>query len=141
VKLIVLDTSDLLPDFTFRYLRTRVDSLEYWLEEWDQHPWYEVDPPPPWALPSFSLTNEADMVISEEDRASRDVLRGFGSIQGWGRFAKLLMDIGQSTDSVLEYALECEAGFRGVAPRSCEIRMWLPGSDAWVPGLLQDGAA
>jgi len=29
----------------------------------------------------------------------------------------------------LEIPLECEAGFRGVAPASAEVRLWLPGGD------------
>lgn len=33
-------------------------------------------------------------------------------------------------DEVPEFVLESEAGFRGVAPASAEIRFWLPGGDA-----------
>jgi hypothetical protein len=32
-----------------------------------------------------------------------------------------------------EYRLEGEAGFRGVAPLSAELSVWLPGSLGWEP--------
>jgi hypothetical protein len=59
---------------------------------------------------------------------------GFGSTEGTARFGQLLLDIGSPADTGDEYCLEGEAGFRGVAPLSAELTVWLPGSVAWNPG-------
>jgi hypothetical protein len=102
----------------------------YEMFEVARHPWIE-DGVPPEDLPWFKLTNSDDMIVTEEQRSARDVIHGFGSLVGSSRFAHLLLDVGQRGSRTVEVALEGEAGFRGVAPASCEVRLWLPGGDYW----------
>jgi hypothetical protein len=45
----------------------------------------------------------------------------------------LLLDISRPDCPVKEVELEGELGFRGVAPGSAEVRLWLPGSFGWMP--------
>lgn len=56
---------------------------------------------------------------------------GFGSDRGALLLAQLLLDIGTSGVSCTTYDLECEAGNRGCGPLSTELRLVLPGSEAW----------
>jgi hypothetical protein len=51
--------------------------------------------------------------------------------RGEFRFAELLLNAGCSWNTVREYSLEGDAGYRGVAPMSAELRIFLPGSHAW----------
>lgn len=104
--------------------------FHYELSPVDRHPWIER-PPAPDELPRFKLTNAEDFVATEEHRAERDCIHGFGSLLGSARFVRLLLDISRPSNQTCEVALECEAGFRGVAPASAEIRLWLPGGDYW----------
>lgn len=97
-----------------------------------RHPW-TCSSPPPEDLPWFKLTNLDDFAASDEERAARDCIHGFGSLRGSARFARLLLDISRPSNTTLEVALECEAGFRGVAPASAEVRLWLPGAPYWDP--------
>jgi hypothetical protein len=48
------------------------------------------------------------------------------------RFAELLLNAGCSWNEVRDYALEGDAGYRGVGPMSTELRIFLPGSDGWI---------
>jgi hypothetical protein len=47
------------------------------------------------------------------------------------RLTELLLDASRPSSQVNEFHLEGEGGFRGVAPFSCEVRLWLPGSFGW----------
>jgi hypothetical protein len=47
------------------------------------------------------------------------------------RQAELLLSAGCSWNQVREYQLEGDAGYRGVASMSAELRIFLPGSDGW----------
>jgi hypothetical protein len=57
------------------------------------------------------------------------------SIAWFGRF---LADISDPVAGRDEYELEGEAGFRGVAPLSAELKVWLPGSCGWEPSYDLD---
>jgi hypothetical protein len=52
--------------------------------------------------------------------------------QGMFRLAELLLNAGCSWNEVREYALEGDAGYRGVGPMSAELRIFLPGSHGWI---------
>jgi hypothetical protein len=104
--------------------------FSYAPSEVSRHPWLR-SPPPPEDLPWFKLTNSGDDVLTDAQRAERDCVHGFGSLLGSARFARLLLDLSRPFNQTLEVALECEAGFRGVAPASAEVRLWLPGADYW----------
>ena len=47
------------------------------------------------------------------------------------RLAKLFLDISNPNLKRVEFELEGDAGFKGVAPGSAEIRFNLPGSIDW----------
>ena len=106
-------------------------SLLYAVEAVERHPWTSRFLSP-YDLPWFKLTNRSDDVVTEQQRSERDCIHGLGSALATARFAKLLLDISRPSSQTLEVALECEAGFRGVAPASAEVRLWLPGSIYWV---------
>lgn len=111
-------------------LGLRAASFHYVVSEVRRHPWVLCSPAPD-DLPWFKLTNSADEVVTDAHRAERDCIHGFGSWFGSARFARLLLDLSRPTNEALEVALECEAGFRGVAPASAETRLWLPGAPYW----------
>jgi len=104
--------------------------FHYSMSEIARHPWTAY-PPAPDELPWFKLTNAEDFVVTDQHRATRDRLHGFGGAPGSARFARLLLDLSRPANRIFEVALECEAGFRGVAPASAEVRLWLPGGDYW----------
>lgn len=105
--------------------------FSHWPEEPHKHPWvYAGRTPPadPYDLPAANLTN-LDRLTGPCD--VRDTLAGFGSVQGTAALAELLLNISEPSVSQNEYALESEVGFRGVAPGSVELRLFLPGSIVW----------
>jgi YD repeat-containing protein len=109
---------------------TRPYAFNYYPEETERHPWYSRHPDPD-ELPCFWLTNLEDCVITEEDWGNRDTILGFGSDVGSVRFAELLLNASRPQNTVNEYVLEGEAGFRGVGKLSAEARLFLPGSLGW----------
>jgi hypothetical protein len=111
-------------------LEVRPACFHYATSEIERHPW-TGHPPAPDELPWFKLTNAEDFVVTDEHRAQRDCLHGFGGARGSARFARLLLDLSRPANRTFEVALECEAGFRGVAPASAETRLWLPGGAYW----------
>jgi hypothetical protein len=83
-------------------------------------------------LPAFYLTNaEEDVGIREADWNARDTVIGFGNDRGNVRLAQLLLDLSRPDATINDFFLEGENGMRGVAPRSCEARLWLPGKNGW----------
>ena len=89
-------------------------------------------------LPTFRLTNDADMVVSEDDFQQRDTIFGFGNDVAIIRLASLLLNLGQSVSADAEVDLEGELGYRGVAPGSVEVQLVLPGTFRWVDFLAED---
>jgi hypothetical protein len=112
-------------------LELAATGIHYGVAPVQRHPWASSGVSAQ-ELPWIKLTNADDCVITEEQRAQRDCLHGFGSLLGSARFARLLLDLSRPANEVVEVALESEAGFRGVAPASAELRLWLPGADYWA---------
>jgi hypothetical protein len=104
-------------------------ALLYFVAETEKHPWLRDccahD------LPLFALSNAENCIATEEEWRDRDTIWIEWFSRGEFRFAELLLNAGCSWNSVREYELEGDAGFRGVAPMSAEVRIFLPGSDAW----------
>lgn len=90
-------------------------------------------------LPVVVLTQDNDWEGSESDRwASRDIVRGFGGVEGVLEMARLLLDIGNPANPGDEYDLEGDAGNRGVGYESAELKFWLPGSMGFHPDPFAD---
>lgn len=85
----------------------------------------------PRELPFFEFTNEDNCIATDEEWANRDTIYLSGTLAGTVRFAELLLNAGWQENTQLEIDLECEAGFRGVAPGSSEMKLVLPGSFPW----------
>jgi hypothetical protein len=103
-----------------------------------RHPWdgEHVDP---WDLPALHLTDHDETgAVTDAQWLARDTVAGFGTQQGMARFGQFLLDIGDPHAAGDEYELEGEPGFRGVAPLSAELNIWLPGSLGWEPGYGLD---
>ena len=105
--------------------------LNYYPSETDKHPWVHAFERDVWRLPGFFLTNADESIGRESDWATRDTVVGFGTDEGTARLVELLLNASRPSSRVDEFELECECGFRGVAPGSCEVRLWLPGSFGW----------
>jgi hypothetical protein len=73
----------------------------------------------------------ADEVTLAEQWRTRDTIWIEEFSRGEFRFAELLLNAGCSWNTVREYSLEGDAGYRGVAPMSAGFRIFLPGSHAW----------
>lgn len=102
----------------------------YYPEEIGKHPWKHLNCNP-YSLPGFSLTNAEDCLVTEEDWKNRNTLKGCGSDIGSVRFAELLLNASRPEETGNEYALEGEVGYRGVAPGSSEVTLYLPGQLFW----------
>jgi hypothetical protein len=105
---------------TFRYFPGRVS----------KHPWLDLHSVH--ALPLLALSNLDECVITDQQREARDTVFVESTSAGTVRLAELLLNAGCSSNTVREFDLEGEAGFRGVAPLSAELRIALPGSDVWI---------
>ncbi len=105
-------------------------ALRYYPTETNKHPWlYEnhIDD-----LPVLALSNADDCVgATDEDWSTRDTI-WMGAYSGTLHFAELLLNAGCSWNPVREYALEGDAGCRGVGRMSAELKIFLPGSDGWI---------
>lgn len=111
-------------------------ALRFSASEVAKHPWLH-ERCNPYELPCFALAAEQGTpMVSEEAWANRNVISGFGSNEGMARLAELWINLGCGTNARKEVDLECEGGFRGVAPHSAEVSFHLPGGDWWV---LVDG--
>jgi hypothetical protein len=115
---------------TFRYFPERVM----------KHPWSrhtDVN-----SLPLLALSSLDESSASAEDWEARDTVYIASSAEGTVRLAELLLNAGCSWNLVRDFELEGDAGFRGVAPLSAELRIVLPGSLLWLarPNQSDTGA-
>ena len=108
------------------------ERFRYYVEPVSRHPWYAniARHGNRSALPFFELTC-VDEPTTEEQRANRDTIRGFGGVDGTASFAEFLLNVSRPSNTQLEFVLEHEPGFTGVAPGSAELNIWLPGSIGW----------
>lgn len=111
-------------------LQLRPVRFNYYPEPVAKHPWLNFRPYTysNYDLPILALDSPRKVIQSYEDLEHRSTAEGFGSLQGSCLFAELLLNASQPSNTQLEFALECECGFRGVGPGSAEISIWLPGS-------------
>jgi len=105
-------------------------AMLYFVAETEKHPW--VHDCCAHDLPRFALSNADASIATDEGWRNRDTIWIEGFSRGEFRFAELLLNAGCSWNTVREYQLEGDAGFRGVAPMSAELRVFLPGSFGWV---------
>lgn len=112
-------------------LRFEPTSFAYWVRRPGHHPWTQDGPLDPTHLPWVGLDWAGGTAGRNTDWSTRDLLSGFGSREATARFAELLLDAGNPDNPDVEYRLEIEGGFRGVADLSAEISLWLPGSLGW----------
>ncbi|MBK9586394.1 MAG: hypothetical protein KA099_10290 [Alphaproteobacteria bacterium] len=106
--------------------------FEYYAMSVKRYPWLDDRVFDPRGFPLFELSNQERCPITDDDWRNRDVIYGFGSADGTARLVQLFLDMSRPGCNVSEFALESDAGFRGVAPSSSEIRFWLPGGDGWM---------
>lgn len=104
--------------------------FRYFPSQPEKHPWLD-ERINPHELPSIAFTNENNCVTNDEEWANRDTVYLAGLVAGTARFAELLLNAGWNENSRLEFDLECNVGFTGVAPGSSELSLQLPGSAAW----------
>ena len=101
--------------------KTKPDHFSFSPEKIEKYPWKRWGTQY-WQLssfPRFALTNMKEFVVSEEDWASRDTVKGFGDDDASIRLADLLLNLGYSDQS--EIVLEGEGGGnRGVGISSAE---------------------
>lgn len=84
-----LDEENLTPGF-----HEKPFAHSYWAAEVDTHPWIysglsRLD------LPSLSLTNDDDFLLSQEHWNNRDVINGFGNNRASTLLAELFLNIGR----------------------------------------------
>jgi hypothetical protein len=92
-------------------------------------------PAPESTLPSFNLTNPENMLVSDADWRTRDIVRCAGSDVGHVRLAEVLLNFARHEEPRDEITLESEHSNGGVARGSAEARFVLPGNLAWSGGL------
>ena len=126
-RTIVIEFSHPDPETAYPGLSTVPLLGSYYPNDPPKHPWVNVISP--FELPWFEFTNEQRVVLSDAQRAARDIVVVAGRAEGLWLLAELLLNAGRPDCSRDRFDLEGEAGFRGVAPRSAEISLNLPGSD------------
>jgi hypothetical protein len=96
-----------------------------------KHPWPHRDPA---RMPVFALSNrEAWLGESEAEWRNRDTV-WFIRPEDATLLGEFFLNIGSSLNGETEYALESDAGYRGVGPLSAEVQIFLPGSPGyWFP--------
>ncbi len=106
------DLDEVYPGYT-----TRPFAFSYYPDETKRHPWYDQHPNVN-SLPCFFLTNLEECIVTEEQWAQRDTIIGFNTDEASVRLAELLLNIGRPENTVDQYDLEGEGGFRGVGEQS-----------------------
>ena len=107
--------------FAFRYSPAKVERFP-----WIRSSYSAGD------LPLLALSNADDLVATAEHWNSRDTVFVESAVHGTVLLAELLLNAGCRWNPTAEYDLESEAGCRGVAPMSAELKLILPGSTAWI---------
>jgi hypothetical protein len=105
---------------------TRPERFLFHTKKIDTHPWVRQSVSDVFGLPTFTLTNLKEFIVTEEDRVGRDTVKGFGNDDASVRLAELLLNIGSVENKTGEVVLEGEGGFRGVGLHSAESAFYLP---------------
>lgn len=106
---------------------TKLMQFEYWPEQAFRERFDEFDNK--YAYPSFSLSNENDIIVTDEDWKNRDVVYGFGSLDGLVYMAQFLLDISRPSAKYGEYVFEGEGLFRRISPMSHMARFFVEGCE------------
>lgn len=122
-------------------LSLRPVTFRYFPSVTERHPWLAEREPH--NLPLLALSDADELAYTDAEWQGRDTVFIESSYPGTVRLAELLLNAGCSWNDVREYELEGDAGFRGVAPMSAELRIILPGSFPWgshpYPEAVQEG--
>lgn len=93
-------------------------------------------------LPKLRIANRLDDLATIGEDKPRDCVIVDGNLQGTAQLAHLLLDLGQEGNRQAMVTLECEAGSRGVAPWSHEVRFYVPElpelAEHYPPGQMPD---
>ena len=127
VKKLIIDA-----DFEFRLSEisgafTTLQKFEYWPEQAFRERFDEFDNK--YAYPSFMLSNESDLCVNDEERKNRDVVYGFGRLEGLVYMSQFLLDISRPSSLHGEYNFESEGLFRRIAPMSHMARFCVEGCE------------
>lgn len=106
---------------------TKLMKFEYWPEQAFRERFDEFDNK--YAYPSFSLSNENDIIVTDEDWKNRDVVYGFGSLDGLVYMSQFLLDISRPSAKHREYVFEGEGLFRRISPMSHMARFFVEGCE------------
>ncbi len=141
IRRIIYRSSKYEPDGPPLGLALKPATFRYFPDITEKHPWLAEREPH--NLPLLALSNLEDLVCTDAEWQARDTVFIESSYTGTVRLAELLLNAGCSWNDVLEYDLEGDAGFRGVARMSAELRIILPGSFSWgshpYPEAVQRG--
>lgn len=123
---LLLISSHGLGDQVITNAELKLQSFDYCPQQVSRVPWDQPSFVDPLTLPWFCVASasEFDLVGVSSDRK---VANGFGSMAGSLRLVQLFLDLSRPANQIDEVCLEVEGGNRGVAPLSCEARLWLPG--------------
>lgn len=119
-------------DFEFRLSEissaiTTLQKFEYWPDQAFRERFDEFDNK--YAYPSFTLSNEDDICVNDEDWKNRDVVYGFGGLDGLIYMSQFLLDISRPSAKHGEYVFEGEGLFRRIAPMSHMARFFVEGCE------------
>ena len=119
-------------DFEFRLSEisgaiSTLQKFEYWPDQAFRERFDEFDNK--YAYPSFALSNENGFCVNEEDWKNRDVVYGFGGLDGLIYMSQFLLDISRSSATNGEYVFEGEGLFRRIAPMSHMARFFVEGCE------------
>lgn len=118
-------------------LIARPHRLDYYPDPPTLHPWDDISLSP-WDMPFLALTNEDDYIVTHEHIQSRDIAVGFGRFEPACHFGELMLNASLPQSETNEIVLEGERGYRGVAPGSAEITIWLPGGLGYLDAPVRD---
>jgi hypothetical protein len=133
IEQLVVSSDRVIPDaddFSVGY-RATASSYSHRPARMAKHPCHDrLAPVDPCDLPWIAVSQgfNPNRAHHYEDRSIVRHVEGFGTDEGQFRMACLLLNGGLDDNEQVEFVLESEVGFRGVAPGSAELSIGLPGS-------------
>jgi hypothetical protein len=123
IQRLVVDATPGRPDPGPDELVTIPSAYGYWPSPIDgRHPLAGCVADPWSTMPTLAWSNDEQMLVSDRDWETRDVVYGFGSALGTARLAAVLLDFGRSENDRTEFDLEGPVGAWSVTPQSAEAR-------------------